>query len=57
MVSSETGLPKSFNLETGENIKWIANIGSHGYATPIVADGALYISTANKLYAIKKAEK
>lgn len=47
MISSEKGLPDNFNIETGENIKWIADIGSHGYATPIVAGGKVLIGANN----------
>jgi len=47
MISDETGLPGSFNLETGKNIKWIADIGSHGYATPIAAGGKVLIGANN----------
>ncbi len=47
MISSATGLPSSFNLETGENIKWSVSIGSHNYATPIVAGGKVFIGANN----------
>ena len=39
MVSDETGLPSSFNIETGKNVKWSVSLGSNGYATPVVAQG------------------
>lgn len=47
MISSEKGLPETFNPETGENIKWIASIGSHGYASPIIANGKVLIGANN----------
>lgn len=47
MVSDETGLPSTFNPETGENIKWQVSIGSHGYATPVVAGGKVFIGANN----------
>jgi outer membrane protein assembly factor BamB len=47
MVSDETGLPSSFDLETGKNIKWEVSIGSHGYATPIVSQGRVFIGANN----------
>ena len=47
MISAVTGLPDTFNPETGENIKWVADIGSHGYATPVVANGKVLIGANN----------
>ena len=46
-VSVETGLPASFNRESGKNIKWIAPLGTRCYAVPVVADGRIYIGTNN----------
>jgi len=37
MVSSETGLPVSFDPETGQNIKWSAPLGENAYGSPVVA--------------------
>ena len=39
MVSNETNLPTKWNLKTGENIKWVAEVGSQTYAGPIFYDG------------------
>lgn len=47
MISQETNLPDAFNPESGNNIKWVADIGSHGYATPIVANGKVLIGANN----------
>lgn len=47
MVSFETGLPELINLETEKNVKWIADIGSHGYATPIVSNGKVLVGANN----------
>ncbi len=47
MISDEKGLPAKFNVETGENVKWIADIGSHGYATPIVVEDKVLIGANN----------
>jgi len=47
MVSGETGLPSTFNIETGENIKWSVSIGSHGYATPVISNGKVLIGANN----------
>jgi len=47
MVSSEKGLPDSFDPATGRNIKWTTQLGTESYSTPIVADGRVYIGTNN----------
>lgn len=47
MISNETGLPTTFNLETGENVKWSASLGSHGYATPVISGGKVLIGANN----------
>ncbi|MFW5773462.1 MAG: PQQ-binding-like beta-propeller repeat protein [Tangfeifania sp.] len=47
MVSPAGDLPERFNPETGMNIKWVADIGSHGYATPVVANGKVLIGANN----------
>lgn len=47
MVSSEKGLPESFNLETGKNVKWAVSTGSYGYATPVIANGKVLIGANN----------
>ena len=47
MISNETGLPESFDPETGKNIKWSVSIGSDAYATPVVANGKVLIGANN----------
>lgn len=47
MVSSETGLPDSFDPETGKNIKWSKILGTNSYGTPVIADGRIYVGTNN----------
>jgi len=47
MVSSETGLPDSFDPKTGKNIKWVADLGSQSYGTPIVGHGKVLVGTNN----------
>ncbi len=48
MVSSERGLPDSFDPKTGKNLKWKAQLGTQTFGTPIVADGRVYIGTNNE---------
>ncbi|RMG00446.1 MAG: pyrrolo-quinoline quinone, partial [Planctomycetota bacterium] len=40
-------MPASFNPETGENIKWTADLGSKNYSSPIVAEGCVFIGANN----------
>lgn len=47
MVSGETGLPATFNIETGENVVWSASLGSHGYASPVISGGKVLIGANN----------
>jgi outer membrane protein assembly factor BamB len=48
MVSAETGLPATFDPETGANVKWKVSLGTSTYSTPVVADGRLFIGTNNE---------
>jgi outer membrane protein assembly factor BamB len=48
MVSKETGLPTEWDLKTGKNIKWVAELGSQTYAGPIIHDGKVYVGTNNE---------
>src|SRR6266699_628209 len=47
MVSTEHGLPDSFDPNTGRNIKWTVQLGTETHSTPIVAGGRIYIGTNN----------
>ena len=47
MVSKETNLPSTFDPQSGENIKWTASLGSHAYATPVIAGGKVLIGANN----------
>ncbi len=47
MVSRETGLPETFDPATGLNVRWVAELGTETYATPVVADGRVYLGTNN----------
>ena len=47
MVSYEHGLPEQFNPGTGENIKWVANLGSEAYSTPVISGGKVLIGANN----------
>lgn len=47
MVSDETGLVAAFDPETGRNVKWVADLGSETWATPVIAKGRVFIGTNN----------
>jgi outer membrane protein assembly factor BamB len=47
VARSARPLPDSFDLETGRNIKWIAQLGTETHSTPIVSGGRIYIGTNN----------
>ena len=48
-VSSERGLPASWNLDTGENVLWGVELGHNSYGTPIVSNGVVFIGSDNVL--------
>ena len=47
MVSVETGLPATFDPGTGHNVKWVAPLGTQTYASPVVAEGCVFVGTNN----------
>src|SRR2546425_2172146 len=47
MISTERGLPESFDPITGRNIRWIAKLGTETHSTPVVAHGRILIGTNN----------
>lgn len=59
MYSPEEGLPSNFepgdvdedgdeiDMDTTENVKWVARMGSQTYGNPTVADGRVYVGTNN----------
>ena len=47
-VSDEKGLPGEWDLKSGKNIKWVADLGSQTYAGPIYYDGKIFVGTNNE---------
>ena len=47
-VSDEKGLPGEWDLKSGKNIKWVADLGSQTYAGPIYYDGMIFVGTNNE---------
>jgi len=48
MVSDATGLPTTWDVKTGRNIKWVAALGSQSYGNPVVAGGVVLVGTNNE---------
>jgi outer membrane protein assembly factor BamB len=49
MVSKMKGLPTSWDVKSGKNVKWIGQLGSQAYGNPVVAGGQVYVGTNNEL--------
>lgn len=47
MTSAMKSLPESWDVKSGKNIKWKAEIGSTSYGNPVVADGKIFLGTNN----------
>jgi len=47
MVSSMSGAPAAWDIQTGKNVKWVAKLGAQTYGNPVVAGGQVYIGTNN----------
>jgi outer membrane protein assembly factor BamB len=45
MVSAMKNLPDSWDVKTGKNIKWKAQLGTTSYGNPVVADGKIFLGT------------
>jgi len=48
MISSEKDLPEKWDLKSGLNVKWTADLGSQTYAGPIVLGGKVFVGTNNQ---------
>ena len=49
MVSTEKGIPRTWDVGANENVKWSAEIGSQSYGNPVVAGGKVFVGTNNQL--------
>ncbi|MEW6320229.1 MAG: PQQ-binding-like beta-propeller repeat protein [Acidobacteriota bacterium] len=49
MVSPMKGLPTTWDVKTGKNVKWVAELGSQSYGNPVVAGGIVLVGTNNEL--------
>jgi outer membrane protein assembly factor BamB len=48
MVSPLKGLPTTWDVKSGKNVKWIAELGSQSYGNPVVAEGVVLVGTNNE---------
>ena len=46
-VSQMLGAPTSWDVREKKNLRWVAQLGSQTYATPVVAGGMVFIGTNN----------
>lgn len=44
---SGENIPTTWDVDSGENIVWTANLGSQTYGNPVVANGKVYVGTNN----------
>ena len=52
----EKGIPDSWDVTTGENVKWISQLGSQSYGNPVVAGGKVFVGTNNQAERQPKAK-
>lgn len=50
MVSPEKNPPIEWNVESGKNVKWKANVGSKSYGNPVVSQGYVFVGTNNEAH-------
>ncbi|MGH9347640.1 MAG: PQQ-binding-like beta-propeller repeat protein [Vicinamibacterales bacterium] len=48
MVSTLTGMPAKWDVKSGQNVKWMAALGSQSYGNPVVAGGVVLVGTNNE---------
>ena len=44
----EKNIPDTWDVTTGKNIKWVSQLGSQAFSTPIVAGGKIFVGTNNQ---------
>ena len=47
MVSKQKGMPTTWDIKTGKNVKWVAKLGSQSYGNPVVGGGVVLVGTNN----------
>ena len=56
MVSALTGMPSQWDVKSGKNVKWMAQLGSQSYGNPVVAGGVVLVGTNNEALRDPKQE-
>ena len=49
MVSQMKGVPLTWDVQSGKNVKWVAELGSQTYGNPVVSNGVVLVGTNNEL--------
>jgi hypothetical protein len=44
---TEKNVPTAWDVKSGKNIKWVADLGSKAYGGPIISGGKIFIGTNN----------
>lgn len=52
-----SGIPTLWDIDSGENVRWYAKLGSTSYGNPIVANGMVLIGTNNAGYCPRYPER
>ncbi len=47
MTSDETNMPAEWDIHTGTNVKWVANMGSQTYGNPVISNGKILVGSNN----------
>ncbi len=48
MVSTMKGIPTSWDVFSGKNVKWVGELGSQSYGNPVISDGIVFVGTNNE---------
>src|SRR5208282_4852940 len=43
----EKNIPDTWDVTTGKNIKWVAQLGSQSFGNPVIAGGKIFVGTNN----------
>jgi outer membrane protein assembly factor BamB len=54
---TKTAVPTSWDVASGENIRWVRPLGSTTYGNPVVANGQVYVGTNNSGAFVKRYPK
>jgi len=47
-VSNMKNLPTEWDVQSGKNVAWVAELGSQSYGNPVVAGGMVFVGTNNE---------